>query len=232
MAHRQLAEGEVAGRGVEDDVGAMRREPGPRTLGHPGVLADLEAEADAVLRLRSEREEQIAKRHLDPADPCRGRAAFMPGLEPARLVVDAIAGEMLLGHASQHPSIGDHRYAIEQRAVVQARQTETHHQPVRLGQQFEQHAFGLHHDVGAMEGVLAAIAGDAQLGQAEQADLRGAGVTDGGQDALLVPVPIERGLVEDGGGEGDPVHACSVPARAARINANLRSCSPLSRPTG
>ena len=58
--HVLLAEREVAGRGVEDDVDRRRGEPGARPVGDPRVPADLEA--DAHRRRRAGRfEHQVAR---------------------------------------------------------------------------------------------------------------------------------------------------------------------------
>src|SRR6185503_16427683 len=57
FAHLALAEGEVARRGVEQQVDALPRQHRARARAHPGVLADLEADADAA-----DVEDEVAER--------------------------------------------------------------------------------------------------------------------------------------------------------------------------
>ncbi len=52
-----------------------------------------------------------------------------------------------------------------------------------------------------MEGVFAAVAGDAKLGQAEDRRLLRSRGFDGRQNTGLVPLPIERRLIQNGGGD-------------------------------
>src|SRR4029079_14624728 len=76
----------------------------------------------------------------------------------------------------------------------------------------------------AHEGVLAPVAGDAHLGEAEHADAGGPGGAKGRDEARLIAVPIERRLVDDGGGDGDLLHTNSSSARA-RTPAMGATCS-------
>lgn len=65
---------------------------------------------------------------------------------------------------------------------------------------FEQTFFGLLFQVVGKEIILAAVARDAQLGQAQQADLLPPRVFDGVNDVSGIGFPRHRRLVQDGSG--------------------------------
>ena len=58
-----LAEGEVAGAGIQNQIDAVAGELAAGPIGHPGVFADLEADAHAA-----EIENQVAQRIALAAD--------------------------------------------------------------------------------------------------------------------------------------------------------------------
>src|SRR4029079_12350555 len=95
------------------------------------------------------------------------------------------------------------------RAVKQQRQAERDDHAARFGQQLLQYAEGHLLRAGSVERVFAAVAGDAQLGQAEDADAGLAGVGCGPAEARTVAVPIEGRLVQNGGADADELHTIS-----------------------
>ena len=178
LAHRELAEREVARRGIAQDVDAAQREIGARPVGDPRVLADLEADPDIA-----DVEQQVADR-IAP-DRAVGRGALehvdlagRPRLEPARLVVDAVAGEELLADEADDRAVDEQRRGVVQRLLVIDRQPDGDDHAV--GQRRERLELGERGVLQAVheERVLAAVAGDRQLGQAQQGDAVGARVLD------------------------------------------------------
>src|SRR5690606_37391883 len=100
LAHLVLAEGEVAGARVADEVDALGRQLDAGAVGHPGVLADLRADPQAA-----DLEDLVAQRVgaavVLPLDELAGG----PALEPPRLVVDAVAAQVpLADEADDRPS--------------------------------------------------------------------------------------------------------------------------------
>ncbi len=90
-----------------------------------------------------------------------------PGLEPARFVVQAIAAKEPLGDEAGDPPIDGQTGTVEQGVAVHQRQPEADDHAVRVRQdcreRFARRLLKSH----AVEGVFAAVAGDAQFGQAE-----------------------------------------------------------------
>ena len=60
--------------------------------------------------------------------------------------------------------------------------------------------------VGGEELVFATVAAESEFGEAEEGDLLLFGLGDDGEDALLIAVPVEWGLVERGGGDVEISH--------------------------
>src|SRR5690606_41214317 len=90
------------------------------------------------------------------------------------------------------------------------------------GQDFGKDPERLAQRVGGKEGVLAAVAADAELGQAEDRGALGTGLLDRAEDARLVAAPVERGLVENGGRQLDELHvpASECTRDAGRVEAD------------
>src|SRR6185369_3783514 len=101
LADVDLAERKVTGARVENHVDTVERQTGARTLGNPRVFADLETNAHTTAI-----EIDIAQRIARAIQRDLGSHAGRPGLKPARLVVNAIAGEKLLGGKAQYFSVG------------------------------------------------------------------------------------------------------------------------------
>src|SRR5690242_4979337 len=97
----------MASARVEKHVGAALGESRASAIGDPGVAADFKADAYTAAV-----EKQIAQRiflatDLDAADDSRG-----PTTEPARLVVNAIAREMLLGDEAEQLAVASHGSSV------------------------------------------------------------------------------------------------------------------------
>ena len=119
-----LVERKVAGRWVEDQVDAPGRQRRPRPVSHPGVLADLEADADPATV-----KPQVADRHVAATDRHRAPATANPRSEPPGLVVDAVAGEILLaGDTRDHP-VDDEGRRVKEAALEANRQPHRHGDP-------------------------------------------------------------------------------------------------------
>jgi hypothetical protein len=116
-----LAEGEVAGRGVEDQVDPPPRQRDPGPIGRPGVLADLEAEPNPA-----EIKPEVADRQLHPPLPEHVPPASRPGAKPAGLVVDSVAGQMLLAGQPDQAAVGDQGHGIVDAAAVPDREADRH----------------------------------------------------------------------------------------------------------
>ena len=87
-----FGEREVAGAGIDQYIGAARRQARTGAVGDPGVAADFEADSHAAAI-----EKDVADRVLTAADFDAADDAGGPTAEPAGLVVDAISGQVLFG---------------------------------------------------------------------------------------------------------------------------------------
>ena len=128
LANLLLGEREMAGAGVEQDVGPALGEPGAGAVGDPGVAADFEADPHAAAV-----EQQIADRILAcPPISMLADCAGRPAAEPARLVVDAVARQVLLGHEAQQPAVAGHGRRVVDGALEEHRQAEASDHALRL----------------------------------------------------------------------------------------------------
>ena len=116
-----FAEGEVAGARVEDDVHRLRREIAAGTARDPGVLADFKSEPHAA-----DIDHEIADGDFLTVVRSAENIADLqrPWLEPARFVMDAIAGEVALADERDEFSIDRQSGSVEDRVVVEDRQAE------------------------------------------------------------------------------------------------------------
>jgi hypothetical protein len=144
-----------------------------------------------------------------------------PGLEPAGFVVDAVAGEVLFADEAEDPAVGDEGGGVEDAVVDPQREAEGDDHAAGGREDFEEGLEGLAEGVGGLEGVLTSVSGEAELGEAEDRGLLVSGFGDGGEDAPHIPAPVERGLVEDGGGDAEELHdgrsVTPVPGRVAGV---------------
>ena len=100
FANLLFGEGEMAGTGVDQDIGSALREASTGAVGDPGIATDLEADPHAAAI-----EEQVADWIFVPADFDASHDAGGPAAEPARLVVNAVAGQVLLGDETEQLAV-------------------------------------------------------------------------------------------------------------------------------
>ena len=209
LAHRELAEREVARRRIAQDVDAAQREVDARAVRDPRVLANLEADANVA-----ELEHEVADRELADRAVVGGALehvdlARRPRLEPARLVVNAVAGEELLGDEADDHAVGEQRGGVVQRLlVIDAAADRDDH---AAGQRRERVELRERDVLQAVheERVLAAVSGDRELGQAQQRHALGARVLDRDAQVREVRVPRERRLVHTSDRDLDELHRTS-----------------------
>ena len=111
LADLELAEGEVAGAGIEDHVDAVRatcrrragRPPRRPRRSRSRSCTPPQSKTRSPMRVLAGRRSSIVSR-----TPAR------PGLEPARLVVQAVAGQELLGDEARDPAVDRQAGAVEQ----------------------------------------------------------------------------------------------------------------------
>ena len=129
-----------------------------------------------------------------PTSACR------PAAKPAWLVVNAVAGQVLLGDEAEQLAVASDGGRVVERALVERRQAEAGEQALRVWDKLLQHVERGPLHAGRKVHVLAAVAGDAQLGQAENAHAGVAGSGDRGPNVPGVCVPRHRRLIDGGGG--------------------------------
>src|SRR5690606_4927823 len=92
MTQIGLAQGKVAGTRVQDQLYALLHVALSRAVGSPGILAYFESEFHAFLFVH-----KIADRVALPFHLKLFHYIGWPWCEPARLVMDAVSGQELLG---------------------------------------------------------------------------------------------------------------------------------------
>ena len=196
--HLVLAEREMARTGIEDDVHRIEREFRPGSLSHPRVLADLEADLQSAAV-----EVDVSDRGLLTADADVGALSPRPRLEPPRFVVNAVPSKGSLGHESGEPAVHGQGAGVVGGLRVLDGQPQTRDQAGRLGHDLEQQIHGGPPNAWRGKCILAAVAGDTQLGQAEHTD---SPLSRGPQrrlDVRPVVVPVEGRLVQGGRSNSD-----------------------------
>ena len=207
----------MTGAGVENDIGAAAGQLAAGPVGHPGVFADFEADADAAAL-----EHDVAQRHTAAGQFHFGRLPGRPGLKPTRLVVDALPCEILLGRQPQQFAVDRQGRRVEPPAAAQHRQPQRDDHPPRLGQNLVEHAGGHCHRGRRVKGVFTSVPGDAQLGQAEDAHAIGPGRFDRADDVGRISIPVERRLIQRGSGNFDELHVRSKKGTGAYIGQSRR----------
>lgn len=198
-----FAEGEVTGAGIEDEVGSVGGQQNAGTLGDPGVFANFETDADAT-----DIEQQIADGDgFAFGGDVNVSLLHRPGFEPAGFVVESIASQMAFGDEAEEPAVHGQCHAVENRVLMEHGEAEGDDQPPGFGKQFLQGCPGSLAGVGAEEGILAAITGDAEFGKAEDGGSLGTRGSDRLQNPGGITVPIERSLIQNGSGEMQEFHA-------------------------
>jgi hypothetical protein len=120
--------------------------------------------------------------------------------------VDAVAREVLLADDPRQPAVSHQGRRVVETALEPQREPEGHDDPAGVRHDLGEHVQGHPLHAGREKRILAAVAGDAHLRQAEDRDPRGPRRGDRLQDAVTVAVPIERRLIERRPGDADDVH--------------------------
>ncbi len=189
------------------------------TIRDPRVFADLESEAYATAV-----EEQVSDGHGAPlGQRMRIDDAHRPGLEPARLIMDAVAREMPFRHEAHQLPIRQERGAVEHSVLVQDGQPDRDHHAPRFRQHLHQCRPGTPEGVGRVEGVLASVPGQAELRQTQHRDAHGPRLRNGPADVFQIMAPVERGLVQHRRADMEGAHGRSSPPRAFVISRSLVS---------
>ncbi len=129
-----------------------------------------------------------------------------PGLEPARLVVDAVAGQSALGNQAEDPPVIHQCAGIEHRLVVPDREPDADDDALGVPRDLAQHFRRRVENGGREKHVFATVTADAELGQTQDAHALGLRLRDHIQDVFRVGVPGEGRLVESRGGDFDESH--------------------------
>ncbi len=179
---------------VQDHVDTLEGLGAARPHRDPRVLADLEADAHTVAV-----EVQVAKGVARALDVDLGVHAGRPGLEPARLVVDAVARQETLRHEPRDGAVAAQGHAVEDGVVVGQGEAEAGDHARRARQQLVERVQRAPVHVGREEHVFAAVTRQAHLGQAEDAHASVPRLVEGERHAGGVAAPVEGHLVQNGG---------------------------------
>ncbi len=217
-ANLRLAESEMAGAGIEDHIDRVGRHSAAGPSGHPGVFTNFKADLDSA-----QVEDQIADRIFLAVNFDRVAHLVRPGFEPSRFVMQSVAAQESLAHETRDAAIDRQTSAIEQCAAMENRQAQADRHAFRRRQNLLQDGQGGVLQSRTLESVFAAIAADAQFGQAEDACALKPRGRDGGEDVVAVARPIHRGLVEYGGGDADASHGGKLSV------VKILGCQPFSR---
>src|SRR6185436_8338772 len=98
----------MAGARIENQIGALAGELVARPVRDPSVFADFVTQPHAA-----EIEDEIAERTALSADVSLDADTFGPGFEPAGLIMNAFAGQVLLADKAEDPGVGDKAGRIE-----------------------------------------------------------------------------------------------------------------------
>ncbi len=110
--------------------------------------------------------------------------------------MNAVARQIALGDEAQDAAVDDQARGIEQSVLIRHGQTDRDDHPLRVRHDLGQHLGGHPLHARGLKRVLAAIARDAQLGQAKNADLIGLRGGDRSENPLPIAIPIERRLIQ------------------------------------
>jgi len=174
-----LAKGEVAGARIQDDVDPPSGKTDSRWIRHPSVLADLKSDPDSA-----KFKEQIPQ--WDAVWFDSGDSPLGPRLEPTRLVVQAIPGQVLLRGQSRNGAVHEERRRVVDSAAVEHGQPHGDGHPGSGRGDFPQRLPSTVDDPGREKSVLAAVTGNAKLGKAEQGNALGPCQLDRLDDAAYV----------------------------------------------
>ena len=201
FADFELAEGEVAGAGIENHVDSGEGHVSARAFGDPGVFADFHPDLH-VATVESDVTDRIL--HIAYFDGVAN--AHGPGFEPTWFVVESLACQEPFGDEAEDFTVGGQAGGIEEAALVQEGNTDR-----------DDHAACFRHDLlkdfegslleaEGVKDVFTAVAADGHLGQAENGRTLAACFFDGGQDVRSIVLPVERGLVQHCRGNANSSH--------------------------
>ena len=200
----------VVGRGrqVEQDLGAaVARLRFDRSVREPDVLADADAERDA-----------IAHEYGVPA--ARREVAF--------LVEDAVVGQQMLAVDAGPAAVVQHRGRVEQlRLALHSAHDQRH--AGRVGDEVAGALHGPLDERGAEQQVLGRVARDRQLGEGQHLHAQRAGAPDGGDDPLEVAVEVADRRVQLGQAESQGAHRAAIVGGRAR---GRKKADPTKTPGG
>lgn len=204
-----LAEGEVGGAGVEDDIDSAAGEESAGAVGDPGVFADFKADADAA-----DFKNGVADGKVVIAEFVFDDDAFGPGVEPTGFVVESVAGEVFLGDETGDGAIDEDGDGIVNGVFDPDREANGDDHALGFGCDLGETVPGAFGEFVGEELVLATVAGDGELGQAKDGDVGFAGVGETLKDAATVTAPVHGDLVEAARAYSDGVsHGGSLPDR-------------------
>src|SRR4051794_23510190 len=121
----------MTGTGVKNQIDAAEGQAPAGALGDPSVFADLKADlhpsfAPAAIEV------QVANR-IELTIAGEGfNYSLRPGLEPAQLIVDAVAGQKALDHKAGDAAVGQKRGRVEHGILIEDWQPHRDNQAARL----------------------------------------------------------------------------------------------------
>ena len=214
FANFELAEGEVTGTWVEDDVDAGECHIATGPLGYPGIFTDFQADLHSTAV-----EGNVTDRILFVVDLDGVADADGPRFEPSWFVVQAFACEKSFCHEAENLAVCGKAGGVEKATLVKQGYTNGDDHVARFVHDFlENLQRGLLQAQG-MEHVLASVTGNGHFGKAEDAYVLASSLLDGIEDICEVVFPVERCLVENGCGDANSGHVEFL--RAASIKSSF-----------
>ena len=212
-----LADQLVAGRQVEDEVGAQQGQLGAGRDGHPQVLADLDADAGLAGL-----EDQVAvQRHLAPADRDHRLLQARGRREPALLLELLVGGQVALGHHPEDLALLEGDGGVDQLAAGHQRAADDD-QRVEAGgaaHQLDERPLGLAQQDLVREEVHAGIGRHRQLGEGDDLYPSLVGLAGHLLDLLGIVKAVGHPHVGDGRRDFDKsvIHVLTVYVDAAKV---------------
>ena len=158
----------MARTGVEDNIDPAAGEVAAGAVSDPGVFADFERDADAI-----EIENDVADGDVFPIS-LKGlfyHDAFGPWLEPAWLVVETIASEVLLGYEASDLAIDEDGNGIKDGIFDPDRKTDRDDHPAGFGGDLFQTVPSALGNLVGEKVVFTTVTGDCKFGEAEDGDV-------------------------------------------------------------
>ena len=117
-----------------------------------------------------------------------------------------VTSEVLFGVKSHDFGVRKESDDVKEAVLETKREADGKGESLGFREDVEEDLEGSVGGVGRKELVLATIAGEGEFGEAEEGDLFFFCLSDDGEDARLVSIPVEWGLVERAGGKMDVSH--------------------------